>query len=126
MTILNEMTYHAEVISRHFNCWSVKGVLSILGILLLIALEVFLIWASFNDLYNNDAFFVASMLVLVLIAICIFAFIDANTTLEYRDLPQYEVIIDDDTNFKEFYEKYDIVEQRGDIYVIRERIQPED
>lgn len=34
---------------------------------------------------------------------------------------RYEVTISDTANFKEIYEKYDIVEQRGDIYVLEEK-----
>lgn len=33
----------------------------------------------------------------------------------------YEVIISDDVNFNEFYEKYEVVEQNGKIYTIKER-----
>lgn len=34
---------------------------------------------------------------------------------------RYEVTISDTANFKEIYEKYDVVEQRGDIYVLEEK-----
>ena len=34
---------------------------------------------------------------------------------------QYEVLISDEVNFSEFYQKYEVVEQRGEIYVIQER-----
>lgn len=34
---------------------------------------------------------------------------------------QYEVTIDKFVNFKEFNERYEIVDQRGEIYVIREK-----
>ncbi len=34
---------------------------------------------------------------------------------------QYEVLISDEVNFNEFYQKYEIIEQRGEIYVIQER-----
>lgn len=33
----------------------------------------------------------------------------------------YEVIINDDVTLKEFQERYKIVDQRGDIYVVEER-----
>lgn len=34
---------------------------------------------------------------------------------------RYEVIVSDDVDFKEFYERYEIIEQKGEIYVITER-----
>lgn len=34
---------------------------------------------------------------------------------------KYEAIIDDNVKISEFEKKYEIVEQRGDIYVIKER-----
>ena len=34
---------------------------------------------------------------------------------------RYEVLISDNMSFKEFHANYEIIEQRGEIYVIRER-----
>lgn len=34
---------------------------------------------------------------------------------------QYEILIDDSTTFSEVNEKYNIIEQRGEIYVVEER-----
>jgi hypothetical protein len=34
---------------------------------------------------------------------------------------QYEVTISEEVNLIEFNEKYEIIDQRGDIYVIQER-----
>lgn len=40
---------------------------------------------------------------------------------EYTKLMKYEAIIDDNVKISEFEKKYEIVKQRGDIYVIKER-----
>ena len=37
------------------------------------------------------------------------------------EFPEYKVTISDDVSFNELYEKYEIVEQEGEIYTIRER-----
>lgn len=37
-----------------------------------------------------------------------------------RNETTYEVTIDENVSLKEFNEKYEIVEQRGDIYVVKE------
>lgn len=34
---------------------------------------------------------------------------------------QYEVIVEDNVNLQEFYDHYDIIEQRGKIFVVEER-----
>lgn len=39
----------------------------------------------------------------------------------YKEVTRYEVILDDDINFKEFYDKYNIIEAKGQLYVIEER-----
>lgn len=35
---------------------------------------------------------------------------------------QYEVTLNEDITFKEIMDKYDFIEQRGDIYVLREKL----
>ena len=42
------------------------------------------------------------------------------------EFPEYKVTISDDVSFNELYEKYEIVEQEGEIYTIRERRNRED
>ena len=37
------------------------------------------------------------------------------------EAPEYKVTISDSVSFNEIYEKYEIVEQEGEIYTIRER-----
>ena len=39
----------------------------------------------------------------------------------YRQVPQYEVLLDDTIPFHEVYDNYDLIEQRGQIFVLRER-----
>ena len=34
---------------------------------------------------------------------------------------EYEVTVSDDVSMNDFYNRYDIIEQRGEIYVIREK-----
>ena len=39
---------------------------------------------------------------------------------QVEDYVQYSVLISDDANFKEIYEKYEILEVKGEIYEIKE------
>lgn len=40
-------------------------------------------------------------------------------SIEYK--PEYEVTISNEVSMNDFYNRYDIIEQRGEIYVIREK-----
>lgn len=42
------------------------------------------------------------------------------------EAPEYKVTISDDVSFNEFNKKYEVVEQEGEIYTIRERRAGED
>lgn len=44
-----------------------------------------------------------------------------HTKPVYKEVPQYEVIFDDTVPFHEIYDKYDIIEQRGQIFVLRDK-----
>ena len=47
--------------------------------------------------------------------------IGMGETTEYET--QYKVTISDEVNFNEFVEKYEIIEQDGKIYTVRERVE---
>lgn len=38
------------------------------------------------------------------------------------EVTEYKVIIDDSVKYNEFIEKYEVIDQEGDIYTVRERI----
>jgi len=54
----------------------------------------------------------------------------AISCMSYRqamyEAPEYKVTISDDVGFNEFNKKYEVVEQEGEIYTIRERRAGED
>lgn len=54
----------------------------------------------------------------------------AISYISYRqtafEAPEYKVTISDDVSFNEFNKKYEVVEQEGEIYTIRERRAGED
>ena len=39
---------------------------------------------------------------------------------QVEDYVQYSILISDDANFKEIHEKYEILEVKGEIYVVKE------
>lgn len=59
----------------------------------------------------------SSIIALISLIACIFIF-----SVKTNSYERYEVIIDDSINFSEFSEKYEIIEVRGEIYTIEERV----
>lgn len=54
-----------------------------------------------------------------IILIFIFFFIGTYTS---NTMLRYECTIDSNVSFVELYEKYDVIEQRGDIWVLEEKV----
>lgn len=46
-----------------------------------------------------------------------------HTKPVYKEVSQYEVLLDETIPFHEIYDKYDIIEQRGQIFVLRDKEQ---
>lgn len=60
-----------------------------------------------------------------ILSFAIFLTLIFSTIIVYRKyeekVPKYKVTISDTVSFKDVYEKYDIVEQKGEIYTIIEK-----
>lgn len=54
----------------------------------------------------------------IMCVICLLGIVGVIKTSPYK---QYEVTVSDNVSFKEFSEKYKVIEQRGEIYVVREQ-----
>lgn len=54
--------------------------------------------------------------------VLVFAFLWIGRTFTPNRIIQYECTIDKDVSFVELYEKYDVIEQRGDIWVLEEKV----
>lgn len=73
--------------------------------------------ATFKDRDIDKSFKVMlSTITLLFLLLSIFVLIDNSLKITY-----YEVSITDDMSFKEFNSKYEIVDQRGEIYTITEK-----
>lgn len=114
ITLLNAIpvTDHSHIISTIF--WMIIGMAIITLIMFWIFFEIDLNTMKDTEVEANifgGAFCVT--LVCALIMAIIWSCSEVPTG-EYR----YQVTIDEDTNFVEFYEKYDLIEQEGKIYTI--------
>lgn len=54
--------------------------------------------------------------------VLIFVFSWIGRTFVPNRITQYECTIDKDVSFVELYEKYNVIEQRGDIWVLEEKV----
>ena len=91
--------------------------LVITGVVFFILL--FCMWLTSGSKVDNLLFF---LFVVDAIVILVNTAIAAYQSENYKTGEiQYEVTIDDSVSMTEFNKKYEIVEQRGDIFVVKER-----
>ena len=110
MTILNE--YMEQIAVGEYFAFNIGVV--ILGILIISAIGLF-IYLGIQDGK------IWSGVIIIVSLVGGLGIIGCGTEFIYKDVPTYEVIIDKDADFRAFYDTYDILEQRGDIFVIREK-----
>lgn len=117
VTILNEIEV-VQVINDTFNYTA--G-----GIALLITVIVGIVMGFFIGRIDCDEF--TGTLVGALIGLVLGIFVNAvfgfafSYPSETKTTMRYEVIIDDSVSLTEFYEHYDVIEQRGEIFVVEEK-----
>ena len=118
MTILNTIptdiiTGKVNYFSWSIGCW--------VGIIITIACVIGFAISVIQAIKEEEiVFFLLGLLALAIGAVILFgAVLPHNVT---TTINQYEVIINEDVTFKEVMNKYDFIEQRGEIYVLREKL----
>lgn len=94
-----------EISPMSADIWFLIGSFLAIGILLLLSIITL----------DKGSRFIPILVSLILFVIAIILFFT-----EYTSPIKYEATIDDNVKISEFEKKYEIVEQRGDIYVIKE------
>ena len=70
----------------------------------------------------KERFFAGGCMIGVFVALVMLAIgLKSSETPIYKEVPEYEVIISEDTPFYDVLNNYDIIEQRGDIFVLRDK-----
>lgn len=118
MTILNTIpidivTGKVNYFSWSIGCW--------IGIILTIACVIGFAFCVIYTIKEDEPI----MLVFGLLLLGIGAAILFGAVLPHNVITtvnQYEVIMNEDIAFKEIMNKYDFIEQRGDIYILREKL----
>ena len=108
MTILNQTEVMVSIIPEKF------------FLLIVICLIIAFICAimAFTSVKGQDFYIIVS--VILFAACCIISFIGAifeKPSGRYR----YECLIDDTVPYIEIYDKYDVIEQRGSIWVLEDK-----
>ncbi len=118
MTILNTVptdivTGTANYFSWSIGCW--------IGIILTIACVIGFAICVIDAIKEKEIIIILlGLLLLAIGAVILFgAVLPHNVTTTVN---QYEVIINENVTFKEIMDKYDFIGQRGDIYILREKL----
>ena len=118
MTILNTTTVDIVTGIEDYFSWSIG---CWVGIILTIACVIGFALCVINAIKEEEILIVfLGLLILGIGAAILFgAVLPHNVTTTVN---QYEATINEDITFKEIMDKYDFIEQRGDIYVLREKL----
>ncbi len=118
MTILNTTPIDIVTGKEYYFTWSIGCWVGIaLTIACIIGFTFCIIYTITED---EPIMLVAGLLLLVIGAIILFTAVLPHNVI--TTVNQYEVIINNDISFREVTSKYDFIEQRGDIYVLREKL----
>lgn len=75
------------------------------------------IWGIMDEAARQSAFVMA----VVYFFVCAIIFSMFSTTVTKQSTYKYKVIVAEGTNMDEFYEKYEIITQKGRVYEVIER-----
>ena len=118
MTILNTTTVDIVTGKAYYFFWSIG---CWIGIIVTIACVIGFAVCVIEAIKEEEMVIVLfGLLALVVGAIVLFGAVlphDVITTVN-----QYEVTVNETIPFKEVMDKYDFIEQRGDIYVLRDKL----
>lgn len=67
---------------------------------------------------HNKSPIIPGLAILVCLTIAVFGLIDNRNDIDYIE---YKVAIDDSVSINEFLDKYEILDQEGKIYTVKER-----
>lgn len=108
--ILNTTIYYKDVLPT----WAIIFIISVLAIpmILIIIGKTF----DTDSIFRYGVIFLA-IGILACVAVCLLTCQPANTI----DYIEHEAFINDSVSFVEFNKKYNVIDQKGKIYIIREK-----
>lgn len=118
MTILNTTTIDIVTGTEDYFSWSIG---CWIGVILTIACVISFTYFVIETIKEKEIGFLG----MGLLSLIVGAIILCEAVLPHNVITtvnQYEVTINKTIPFKEVMDKYDFIEQRGDIYVLREKL----
>lgn len=113
-----EILNSTEVIVESTSNWWLAGIVWIIVIA-----ASGMIGYGLSEGVNSAENTFASCCVGALVGLLFWGLTCAMTSTPVVHETQYEITIDDSVSMKEFIDKYEIIEQRGEIYVVREKVE---
>lgn len=83
-----------------------------------IATVIVSIWGIMNEDVRTKAFIMA----VIYFVVCTIIFSAYSTTVTKQSTYKYKVIVAEGTDMDEFYERYEVLTQKGRVYEVIERI----
>lgn len=109
-----------EVLSEEFISTSFSPLeITVLGVLLFFGMALSLILLF--DAITNESVGGCIMSAIFIIAILFLVGAIAHNVANPTGYTEYQVLIDDDVKWKDLYENYEIIDQKGQIYTIKEK-----
>lgn len=100
---------------------SLQIILMVTGISLAVASLIMLISSEYSR--HDDALVNASLATIIISLVLIGATgVTVCIPSLYEQKTQYYVTISDEVGYKEFIEKYEVIERKGDIYIVEENL----
>lgn len=96
--------------------------LAIIGILLIgtILFGVFLLKAD-----SGKSIAIIAAIFIIFVGLCRTGFFYSKTLITYKDVPtgkyKYHVTIDDSVDLVELYKEYEVIDVKGEIYIIKDK-----
>ena len=109
-----------EVLSEQFVSTSFPPfVVAVIGCLLFLGMAVSLV-LFFNAIKNASVGGCIVSAVYIIAILCLVGVL-AHRVANPTGYTEYQVLIDDDVKWKDLYENYEIIDQKGQTYIIKEK-----
>ena len=83
------------------------------------AICIALTYTASRDIWGEP---VGKCVIISLVLFGLISFVNAfHTKPTYKEINQYEATIDENTLFYDVYNNYDVIEQRGNIFILRDK-----
>lgn len=88
----------------------------IIGVIFIISYSCFAIKTFILKDYSISFYIFVCVLFGVLATYC-----TIHSKPVYVEIPQYEIVLNENYDMKDFYDKYDVIDTRGEIFIVRDK-----